>query len=446
LGWNIPIMGQKKAIKSYRISVVGCGHVGLVTGVSLAELGHKVICIDNNQKKVKSLNSLKLPFYEPGLYELFKKNFEKKSLKFTHSLVYAVKNSEVIFIAVGTPSNPDGSADLSAIENVSYQIARSLNSYKLIVEKSTVPVQTGFKVKETIIRFRKNNTSFDIASNPEFLREGKALYDFFYPARIVIGVESKRAEKILKEIYAPLKAKIVVTDINTAELIKHASNSFLATKISFMNAVARICDLAGADVKKVSEAVGLDPRIGGDFLNAGIGWGGSCFPKDLEAFRYISKKLGYDFSLLEEVKRINNEQKIYFVEKVKESLWILKDKKIAVLGLSFKPDTDDLRNAPSLDIIESFLQEGAKIVAYDPQANKEAKKIFGKRINFAKDAYEAAKSADCLCLLTEWKEFKNLDFIRIKKLMRVPIIADGRNMFERKDVEKLGFTYIGIGR
>ncbi|RKY39074.1 MAG: UDP-glucose 6-dehydrogenase, partial [Candidatus Omnitrophota bacterium] len=322
----------------------------------------------------------------------------------------------------------------------------SLNSYKLIVEKSTVPVQTGFKVKETIIRFRKNNTSFDIASNPEFLREGKALYDFFYPARIVIGVESKRAEKILKEIYAPLKAKIVVTDINTAELIKHASNSFLATKISFMNAVARICDLAGADVKKVSEAVGLDPRIGGDFLNAGIGWGGSCFPKDLEAFRYISKKLGYDFSLLEEVKRINNEQKIYFVEKVKESLWILKDKKIAVLGLSFKPDTDDLRNAPSLDIIESFLQEGAKIVAYDPQANKEAKKIFGKRINFAKDAYEAAKSADCLCLLTEWKEFKNLDFIRIKKLMRVPIIADGRNMFERKDVEKLGFTYIGIGR
>jgi len=439
-------MERKKVIKSYRISVVGCGHVGLVTGACLAELGHKVICADNDQKKIKNLNNLRLPFYEPKLEELVKKNFKKGRLKFTYSLARAVRNSEVIFIAVGTPSNPDGSPDLSAIENVSYQIAHNLNSYKLIVEKSTVPVQTGFKVKETIIRFRKNNTLFEVASNPEFLREGSAVYDFFYPARIVIGVESKRAEKILKEIYAPLKTRIIVTDINTAELIKHASNSFLATKISFINAVARICDLAGADIKKVSEAVGLDPRIGGEFLNAGIGWGGSCFPKDLEAFRYISKKLGYDFSLLEEVKRINNEQKIYFVEKVKEALWILKDKKIAILGLSFKPDTDDLRNAPSLDIIENFLREGAKIVAYDPQARREAKKIFGKRINFAKDAYEAAKSADCLCLLTEWEEFKNLDFIRIKKLMRVPIIADGRNMFERKDMERLGFTYIGIGR
>lgn len=441
-------MGQEKRIKkSYKICVIGCGHVGLVTAACLAELGHKVFGVDNNKEKIKNLNKLKIPFYEPQLEELVKKNFKKGRLKFTTSISGAVKDSEVIFIAVGTPSNPDGSPDLTAIEKVSCQIAYNLNSYKLIVEKSTVPVQTGIKVKETILRFRKNKAFFDVASNPEFLREGSAVYDFFYPARIVIGVESKRAEKILKEIYAPLKTKIIVTDINTAEIIKHASNSFLATKISFINAISRICDLAGADIKKVSEAMGLDPRIGKDFLNAGIGWGGSCFPKDLEAFIYIAKKLGYDFNLLKEVKRINQEQRIYFVEKIKEHLWILKDKKISVLGLSFKPNTDDLREAPSIEIINYLLEEKAKVVAYDPQAIKEAKKVFkGKKIKFAQNIYEAAKSSDCLCFLTEWDEFKKIDFKKVRKLMRIPLIADGRNMFERKDLEKLGFIYIGVGR
>jgi UDPglucose 6-dehydrogenase len=347
---------------------------------------------------------------------------------------------------VGTPSLADGSADLTSIENVARTIARNLNSYKLIVEKSTVPVQTGSKVKETIYRYRKNNTEFDIASNPEFLREGKAIYDFFHPDRIVIGVEHDRAEMILKSLYASIKAPIVVTDINTSELIKHASNSFLATKISFINAVAHICDLAGANVKEVALGMGLDKRIGKEFLNAGLGYGGFCFPKDLEAFIYISKKLGYDFKLLQEVKKINDEQRRYLVDKIKEHLWVLKNKKIAILGLSFKPDTDDMRFAPSIDIVSSLLDEGACIKAYDPQSNSEAKKVFGNRkIEFGKNAYTAVKNCDSVCILTEWEEFKKVDFSKLKKLMHYPLIADGRNMFDKKQVEASGFKYIGLG-
>jgi UDPglucose 6-dehydrogenase len=437
--------------QKYKICVIGAGHVGLVSAACFAEIGYKVICVDNDKGKIRSLKQKKLPFYEPDLKPLVVKNLKRGSLVFSSLIKESIRQSDIIFIVVGTPPLADGSADLTSVENIAHLIAANLNSYKLVVEKSTVPVQTGQKIKETIYRYKKGNGSFDVASNPEFLREGKAVYDFFHPDRVVIGVESERAENILKSLYADVKAPIIVTDINTAELIKHASNSFLSTKISFINAIARICDLSGADVQKVSEAIGLDKRIGKDFLNAGIGWGGFCFPKDLEAFIYISKKLGYDFGLLKEVKRINEEQRLYFVNKIKEHLWVIKGKKIAVLGLSFKPDTDDMRFAPSIGIVNSLLKEGASLLLYDPQAAAKAKKIFcakgikSSNIKFCRNVYEAAKGSDCLCILTEWKEFYNLDFAKIKKDMHYPLIADGRNMLHKEKILKLGIKYIGIG-
>ncbi len=443
---------RKKKVHTgkYKICVVGAGHVGLVAAACFAQLGHKVVCVDNDKKRVEALRKKVLPFYEPDLEPLVKKTLKSKNLTFSSSLPEAIKKAQVIFIAVGTPPQADGSADLASVGNVAHVIAKNLNSYKLIVGKSTVPVWTGKKIKETIYRYKKNSNDFDVASNPEFLREGKAIYDFFYPDRIVIGVESKRAEKILKDIYAPIKTQVIVTDINTAELIKHASNSFLATKISFINAVSRVCDLAGADVEKIALAMGLDKRIGKEFLQAGIGYGGFCFPKDVEAFAYISKKVGYDFGLLKEVKAINQAQRHNFVEKVKEQLWILKDKKIAILGLSFKPDTDDMRFAPSVDIVKAFIREGSYLYLYDPQGLDEAKKIFSveksKRIKFVKGPYEAVKGCDCLCLLTEWDEFKKIDLKRVKKLMNYPLIADGRNMFDRNKLIGAGFDYIGMGR
>ncbi|UCD15096.1 MAG: UDP-glucose/GDP-mannose dehydrogenase family protein [Candidatus Omnitrophota bacterium] len=440
-------MIQKKSVKVHRLCVVGAGHVGLVAAACFAELGHKVICVDNNRKRINSLRKEIMPFYEPEMEALVKKNLKRGTLIFSASLDGAIKESDVIFAAVGTPPLDDGSADLTSVENVARAVARNLDGYKLVVSKSTVPVQTGQRAKETIHRYRKNNAEFDVASNPEFLREGKAIYDFFYPDRIVIGVETKRAETILKEIYTTIDAPVVVTDINTAELIKHASNSFLATKISFINAVSRVCDLAGADVGKVALAMGLDKRIGKEFLNAGTGYGGFCFPKDLEAFIYISKKLGYDFRLLKEVQNINDGQRRYFVEKIKEHLWILKGKKIAVLGLSFKPDTDDMRFAPSITIIDILLKGGAKLSLYDPQAKGEAEEIFKeKRVKFVKNPYEAVKRADCVCFLTEWQEFKDLNFKRIKRAMAYPLVADGRNMFDKEELHGLGFEYIGMGR
>lgn len=450
-------MIKKSPTKEYKICVVGAGHVGLVAAACFAELGHQVICVDNNKNKINLLKKEIMPFYEPDLEGVVKKNFKHGNLIFSFSLDEGIRSSEVIFLAVGTPPESDGSADLTAIENVARLIAGNLNSYKLVVEKSTVPVQTGQKVKETICRYRKNNNDFDVASNPEFLREGKAIYDFFYPDRIVIGVSSKRAEHMLRDIYASIKTKFVVTDINTAELIKHASNSFLATKISFINAVARVCDLANADVKKVALAMGLDKRIGPQFLEAGAGYGGSCFPKDIEAFSYISKKLGYNFNLLKEVKEINKEQWRYFVEKIKEHLWVLKDKKIAVLGLSFKPDTDDMRESPAIDVVNFLFEAGSRVILYDPKAKKEAQEIFSrdtkllsamksKKIQFADNPYDAVKGCDCICFLTEWEEFKNLDFKRVKKLVHYHLIADGRNMFEKESLTNLGFEYIGLGR
>jgi len=388
-----------------------------------------------------------MPFYEPDMEELVKKTYKNGYLCFSTSLEEGIKKSQVIFIAVGTPPLPDGSADLTAIENVAMCVAKNLDSYKIIVEKSTVPVQTGVKIKETIRRYKKTDVDFDVVSNPEFLREGKAVYDFFFPDRLVIGADTPRAQQMVKEIYSPIKTEFVLTDVNTAELIKHASNSFLATKISFINAVSRVCDLAGADVEKVALAMGLDKRIGGQFLNAGIGYGGFCFPKDVEAFTYISNKLGYDFGILKEVKKVNDGQRRHFVEKIKENLWVLKGKKVAVLGLAFKPDTDDMRFAPSEDIVNFFINEGAHVTAYDPKAKREALELFkGKKLNFAKDAYSAAKDADCLCMLTEWDEFKKLDFVKVKKLMKHALVADGRNMLDKAVMLKLGYEYIGMGR
>ncbi len=427
------------------ISIIGSGYVGLVTGASFAELGNSVICVDNDVAKVNALKKGLIPIYEPGLEELVKINIKKKRLTFATSIKEAVRSGEIIFIAVGTPALENGEADLTGIENVAYNIAVNMRSYRLIVEKSTVPVETGKWVKHTIETYLKGKIKFDVASNPEFLREGSAINDFMHPDRIVIGVESKRAEELLCNLYRPLNAPLVITDIKSAELIKHASNSFLATKISFINAVSRICDKVGADIVEVAQGMGLDKRIGPDFLNPGIGYGGSCFPKDLDAFVNISEKLGYNFGLLKEVKKINREQKDFFLNKIKDLLWILKNKNIGVLGLSFKPNTDDIRNAPSLDIIRALQQEGARVRAYDPSAMEKARRLL-KDIRFCKDPYEVCRGSDCLLIISEWDEFKELDFKRIKKLLKRPLIFDGRNIYEPQKLEKLGFRYVGIGR
>jgi len=427
------------------ICVVGTGYVGLVTGACLSELGHIVTCVDKDKTKIALLKKNKIPIYEPGLLELVVKNSKAKRLSFTTSLKDAIKKSEIIFIAVGTPPNPDGSANLSFVQSVAKEIALNMTSYKLIVNKSTVPVETGEWVEQIIKRLLRKNIHFDVASNPEFLREGSAVYDTFNPDRIVIGVQSKRAEQLFHEIYAPLKANIVVTDIKSAELIKHASNSFLATKISFINSIANICDKVGADVSKVAQGMGLDKRIGMSFLNAGIGFGGFCFPKDTEAFLWISKKVGAEFKLLKEVNNINEKQKELIVKKVEDTLSTLKGKTIGVLGLAFKPNTDDMRFAPSVDIINMLKTHKAKIQAFDPAAMNRAKKLL-KGIKFCNNAYEAAKGADCLLIVTDWQEFGELDLNKIKKLLKHPIIIDGRNIYEPTNMKKLGFTYKSIGR
>ena len=435
------------------IAIIGAGYVGLVTGVCLAHIGHTVICVDNNKDKVKRLKAGHIPIYEPGLEEILKECVRKKKLNFTHSISEASKDATVIFIAVGTPSKSNGDADLTYVENVAREIAGVMTSYKLIVEKSTVPAETGKKIERTIKlnlpkKFKngpKAMLDFDVASNPEFLREGSAVHDFMNPDRIVIGVESKKAEDLLREIYKPLKAKIVVTNISSAEMIKHASNSFLATKISFINAVSQICDRVGADVLKVAEGMGFDKRIGRQFLDAGIGYGGSCFPKDVDAFVRLSEKSGYDFRLLREVREINEHQKKSFLKLIEDKLWILRDKNIGVLGLAFKPNTDDMRSAASLDIIAALQKEGAKIRAYDPKAMENAKMML-KNVVFCKDAYAVAKDCDCLLLLTEWEEFKKVDLAKIGRSMRQAVLFDGRNFYDQNEIEKLGFEYFGIGR
>ena len=427
------------------VCIIGVGYVGLVTGACFADLGHRVICVDNDRKKIESLKKFKIPFYEKGLNEVVRRNVNSGRLSFASAIKEGVKDSLVIFICVGTPPRPNGEADLSYVENVAMEIARNLTSYHLVVEKSTVPVETGKWVEHTIKTNIRKHVKFDVASNPEFLREGTAIHDFLYPDRIVIGVETKRAEETLRELYKKVKAEIVVTDIKSAELIKHASNSFLAAKISFINSVANICERTGADITKVAHGMGLDPRIGRSFLQSGIGYGGSCFPKDVDAFMHISGKLGYDFALLKAVRKANEEQRALFVKKIEESLWIVKGKTIGILGLSFKPETDDMRQAPSIDIINSLMNAGAKIKAYDPKAMPKARPIL-KGVKLCKDVYEAARQSDCLAIVTEWHEFKVMDLKRVKKLMKNPLIVDGRNVFEPKEMKKLGFRYISMGR
>lgn len=435
------------------IAVVGSGYVGLVTGVCLAEIGHQVICVDNDKEKIKKLKQGKIPIFEPQLDVLLHKNVASKRLSFSSSIAEATKKSMVIFIAVGTPSKKNGEPDLIYVENVAREIALHMDSYKLIVEKSTVPAETGHRVDRTVRinlpgKFKRGNKltiDFDVASNPEFLREGSAVNDFLNPDRIVIGVETARAERILREIYAPIKTHFVVTDIKSAELIKHASNAFLAAKISFINAVAQVCDHVGGDVLRVAEGMGLDKRIGRKFLDAGIGYGGSCFPKDVDAFIRLSEKSGYDFHLLKEVRNVNEHQRNYFLKLIEDKLWNLKNKTIGILGLAFKPDTDDMRNAPSVDILNHLQREGAKIKAYDPQAMFKAREIV-KKVMFCKNAYDLAKGCDCLLILTDWDEFHEINFEKIKRVMRHAIIFDGRNLYHDKNWSKLGFEYYGIGR
>lgn len=428
------------------IAVVGAGYVGLTVAGFFSELGNSVTCVDNNYQKIENLKKNKIPIYEPGIEYLIIKNKKRGTLSFSHSIKEATKKSDVIFICAGTPSHSDGSPDLSAIESVVEQIAKAMdNSYRLIVEKSTVPAHTGKKIKQTICR---NNPAavFDIASNPEFLREGSAVYDIFHPDRIVIGVESKKAEQILTRLYEHIKAPIIVCDIETAEIIKHASNSFLATKISFINAVSNICERLGADIRKVSEGMGLDKRIGKDFLNAGIGFGGACFPKDLDAFIHLAHTVGYDFGLLREVKKINEEQRKYMLKKIEDTLWIIKDKTIGVFGLSFKPDTDDIRNSVSIEVIKLLQKQGAKIKCYDPRAMDVAKIVLDKSVQFCKNIYQTAKDSDCLVIMTDWEEFKNMNLKKIKKALKQPVIIDGKNIFEHQSMKNLGFIYKCIGK
>ena len=440
------------------ICIIGTGYVGLVTGACFADLGNRVLCVDNDRKKISSLRKGVITIYEPGLEEMVRGNMKKGRLSFSTDIKESVKNSKVIFICVGTPAGESGEPDLTALEAVAREIAKSMNSHKLIVEKSTVPVETGEWVRRTIDTLfasgaKKGEIDFDVASNPEFLREGSAIKDFMNPDRVVIGVESEKAKKILLELYKPLKAPMVVTDIKSAEIIKHASNSFLSMKISFINAISIVCDKTGADIKKVAHGVGMDKRIGTSFLDAGIGFGGSCFPKDLEAFIHIADRLGYNFNLLREVKKINDEQKNVLVNKISQLVWNIAGKTIGVFGLSFKPDTDDIRNSPPIDVIKILLMRGAKIRAYDPKAAQKSCAALArlcpdkkKEIVYCKNAYDVAKGCDCLVVLTDWNEFKELDFAKLKKLLKYPAIIDGRNIYDPEMVKRKGFTYIGMGR
>jgi len=450
-----------------RIAVIGTGYVGLVSGVCFAEIGHQVICVDKIQEKIDKLHQDIIPIYEPGLEILVKRNRQAQRLHFTTDIAYGVANSDVIFIAVGTPPKETGEADLSYIEEVARQVALSMDEYRVIVEKSTVPVKTGEWVERTIRFNNRKKVEFDVVSNPEFLREGSAIEDFMNPDRIVVGVHTARAAAMMREIYQPIidrryyfdvhkqevcfgagfepKAKMIVTDVNSAELIKHASNSFLAMKISYINAVANVCELAGANIQQVAEGMGFDSRIGRSFLNAGIGFGGSCFPKDVVAFYEISKDLGYDFHLLKEVLDINRRQRDIFVKKIMRTLWIVKGKTICILGLSFKPNTDDMREAPAIDVINALLREGAQIRAYDPQAMELSRAMLPK-VTYCDNPYEAAKNCDAIAVLTEWDEFKTLDLTRIRESMNYPIIVDGRNMFDPAKMAELGFEYVSIGR
>jgi UDPglucose 6-dehydrogenase len=429
------------------LAVIGSGYVGLVTGACFADVGHNVICVDNDAQKIKQLQAGEVPIYEPGLEEIIHRNVSAHRLRFTGSVQEGVDNSQIVFIAVPTPQQPDGDVDLSFIEKVAREIAGVLTDYRVIVDKSTVPVKTGEKVAESIKRYNRHGADFDVVSNPEFLREGCAVADLTKPDRIVIGAQSERAIDLMKKIYEPFMAPILVTDINSAELIKHCANSFLALKISYINAVSAICEASGADVEKVAHGIGMDHRIGRDFLNAGIGYGGSCFPKDIAAFITISERLGVPFNLLKEVQRINNAQKERFLKAIRETLWVLREKRIAVWGLTFKTDTDDLRSSVAVELVADLLREGAHVVAYDPKGMQKARAI--KAIadaEFASSAIEAVSDAEALVIATEWNEFANVDLAVLKEKMRTPIVFDGRNLLDPETMGRLGFHYHSIGR
>lgn len=431
-----------------RLCIIGTGYVGLVTGTCFAEVGHHVICVDNNADKVRLLQSGGLPIYEPGLEELVARNVQAGRLRFSDRIAEGVENSEIIFIAVPTPPQEDGSVDLSFIEGVAREIASHLTAYRIIVDKSTVPVKTGEKVAETIKRYNKSKVDFDVVSNPEFLREGFAVQDLMKPDRVVIGVLSQRPVAALREVYAPFDAPLIVTDINSAELIKHAANSFLALKISYINAVSVLCEATGANVVEVANGMGLDRRIGRAFLNAGIGFGGSCFPKDLSAFIKIGEQLGYDFRLLKEVQSINQMQMERFVKKISETLWVLKDKRLGILGLAFKQNTDDIRLSPALELCQRLLREGASLRVHDPKAMAKAKAVLppSDRVTYVEDLSEVAEGCDALVVATEWPEFTNLDLGRVRQQLTHPIFFDGRNLFDKEEMEALGFIYKSVGR
>jgi UDPglucose 6-dehydrogenase len=447
------------------IAVLGSGYVGLVCGACLADLGHQVILVDNDESKVAALRAGQVPIHENFLPELLQRHRGQR-LTFSQDLHEAVRASAAVFIAVGTPSTEQGEADLSYVESVARGISGAINGYKVIIEKSTVPVYTSHWVRKIILRNGAPATAFDVASNPEFLREGTAVSDFLYPDRIVLGGDNDRCTSVLKEIYAPLidgsyyqranaipppdnariPPPIIVTSAKSAEIIKHASNAFLAMKISFVNAVASICESVGANVQQVCQGIGSDSRIGPRFLNPGIGYGGSCFPKDLMAFRSVAQECGYEFRLLDEVIRINEEQRRRFLRKVRSALWTLRGKRLAVLGLAFKGGTDDVRESPAISLVQCLLQEGCQVAAYDPAAMDRAREVLNGNVEFADSAYAAARDADALLILTEWEEFGSLDLQRLSQCLKYPIVIDGRNLYDPNAMASQGFTYYSVGR
>jgi UDPglucose 6-dehydrogenase len=432
-----------------RIGVLGLGHVGLPTALGLAEIGWDVIGTDSDRGKVEQISRRQVPFYEPGLHELLQKHLDSGRFRPLPDIGQTVRESDILFICVGTPHNEDGSADLSQVEGAARSIAENLNGYKLIVEKSTAPVHTARGIERAILRYRSGNPQFEVACNPEFLREGTAMRDFLHPDRVVIGAKSEKAKNWLREVYEPLGAKVLVTDLETAEIIKHASNAFLALKISYINLVGDLCEAAGADVQDVAEGLGLDPRIGPSFLKAGIGYGGFCLPKDLKAFINVAQEFGVNFSLLREVERVNRERIDRFVRKLQRALWVLKEKRLAIWGLAFKPETDDIREAPSVNVIRQLLQCGALLRLYDPQAMEAFRGIFPEelpRVTYSRSAAEAAEGAHAILVLTEWPEFRQLDWRELRSRMAVPMVLDGRNCLDRAVLESTGFEYHSIGQ
>lgn len=435
------------------VSLIGTGYVGLVTGICLAEFGINVMCMDIDREKIHKLNEGTLPIYEPGLEELMKKNYNEGRIKFSTDIKEAVKHGKVIFIAVGTPALEDNNADLQYVFQVVKEIGIYMEEYKVIVDKSTVPVGTGQRVKNEIkyiLKQRKKDIPFDVVSNPEFLREGRALKDFMKPDRIVIGAESEKAIDIMKSIYRiqnMIDIPLIITNIETAEIIKYASNAFLSTKVSFINEIANMCELCNADISIVSRAMGLDTRIGSQFLNPGPGFGGSCFPKDTKAMVSIGKKIGYVPRIIESVITVNENQIYLMVKKIEKLVGNLENKVITILGLAFKPETDDIRESPSIYIIQEILKKHGKVKVFDPQAMENVKKLYPSLdIQYSEDTYKACVNSDCIVLLTEWKEFHDLNFVRLKRLVRRPIFIDLRNVYEPEYIKKAGFLYEGVGR